>query len=794
VDNKIETAADLQWLRDNLGQWTATWTQTANIDMGGCDWATTAIGTSANKFAGAYIGGGFEVSGLTVDSAPGRMGLFGVVSGQISNLGFTGDVTTSTTAGYAVGGLVGELVGVSASITNSYSTGNVKGTLAVGGLVGVTDSGATITITNSYATGNVESTTSSSFPSGTGGLVGYAKGGSIKNSHATGQVTGGGTNANSGTGGLVGITSSATITITDSYATGPVTGVVNVGGLVGTLGSNSGTVSQSYATGDVETTGTDPGDGTAGGLIGQQTNTSTVVRSFATGNITGTSTSEHLAGLVGAAGNITVTDSFATGGIVGGNEQIGGLIGDLTSGTFTRSYSATLTGIANSLMLDDSLGGVAGNVSTGTFTMIAWDGDTAAGVPLITDSWGRGGSTQLAGKTTAEMTDIATYIALGWNDGFARTIAAGYDLSYTWGICSAFNAGYPFLTGIYSTDPCTGGGGGGGGSTGTTKPAEFEFTFWLPNGEECTRISPVTVVDGTDYALPGKNALCQTMPGALVGGWTIPVDPEFTGAGSVSLPFNPGHIVKVSSSQRFTVVPFEPVLTLELDSNVAIGEKCVSGGVEVTEGSQRIEYVWVPRELISIARLPMNSACSPEGYTVAAWNTEANGSGKNFDLGSEIPSGWGEGKDNVLRFYAVWEVSHQFVTTNLTEAAFFERHSKELTSTGKSRLDKLIAVAPNGSTDVKVVIVGAAATNMSLSDNERLAALRTEVISSYFLRNGVSGDFTRLIAREQMSAWSNENGLSDSAKAAGLESGIAVLSSTGRPLTTVRISFRVPSS
>jgi hypothetical protein len=757
---------------------------TANINMGGCTWDSGIGGNSFSPFSGSFNGGGFKIENLSVTNTGGSVGLFTIVSGQISNLGFTGSVSSS---GNTVGGLAGQLTGAGASITNSYSTGDVSAGRRVGGLVGHVDGGS---VTDSYATGRVTGGSISGTSAGAGGLVGYIDSGAITDSYATGAVSSGYTDSNfTGTGGLIGYMGAiGKVNILRSHATGNVSSLNKVGGLVGYVSAASHSISLSYATGNVETTGTSGGSGSAGGLIGVGL-TFSVTKSFATGNVTGTSTSEHLSAFIGSGQAVTVTDSFATGGIVGGDEQIGGLIGDLTSGTFTRSYSATLTGIANSPVPDASLGGVAGNVSTGTFSMIAWDGDTAA---PITRSWGLGGPTQLAGKTTAEMTDIATYIALGWNDGFARTIAAGYDLSYTWGICSAFNAGYPFLTGIYSTDPCTG--GGGGGSTGTTKPAEFEFTFWLPNGEECKRISPVTVVDGTDYALPGKNALCQTMPGALVGGWTIPVDPEFTGAGSVSLPFNPGHIVEVSGSQRFTVVPFEPVLTLELDSNVAIGEKCVSGGVEVTGGSQRIEYVWVPRELISIARLPMNSACSPEGYTVAAWNTEANGSGKNFDLGSEIPSGWGEGKDNVLRFYAVWEVSHQFVTTNLTEAAFFERHSKELTSTGKSRLDKLIAVAPNGSTDVKVVIVGAAATNMSLSDNERLAALRTEVISSYFLRNGVSGDFTRLIAREQMSAWSNENGLSDSAKAAGLESGIAVLSSTGRPLTTVRISFRVPSS
>ncbi len=50
-----------------------------------------------------------------------------------------------------------------------------------------------------------------------------------------------------------------------------------------------------------------------------------------------------------------------------------------------------------------------------------------------------------------------------------------------------------------------------------------EFTFVLPDGRECSSISPQRVQVGTMVQLPGESALCQTSDGSLVAGWVIPV-------------------------------------------------------------------------------------------------------------------------------------------------------------------------------------------------------------------------------------------------------------------------------
>ena len=161
-----------------------------------------------------------------------------------------------------------------------------------------------------------------------GGLVGDNEG-TIRDSYATGSVTGGGD-----IGGLVGDNRG---TIRDSYATGSVTGGGDIGGLVG---DNRGTIRDSYATGSVS------GDNenefaSIGGLVGY--NEGTIRDSYATGSVTG---GGDIGGLVGANNGGTIRDSYATGSVTGGGENefasIGGLVG-YNEGTIRNSYWNTET-------------------------------------------------------------------------------------------------------------------------------------------------------------------------------------------------------------------------------------------------------------------------------------------------------------------------------------------------------------------------------------------------------------------------------------------------------------------
>lgn len=160
------------------------------------------------------------------------------VSISIINCHAEGDVTASN-YGFLIGGLIG--LTINSTIDSCHANGTVSAPngSTVGGLVGYNDG----TIKNSYALGNVSS------DNFIGGLVGNNQG-AIETSFAAGTVTG----TRYYIGGLVGYNASA-CPISDSYATGAVTGTSNVGSLVG---SNDGPVSRCYSTGAASSTTASP--------------------------------------------------------------------------------------------------------------------------------------------------------------------------------------------------------------------------------------------------------------------------------------------------------------------------------------------------------------------------------------------------------------------------------------------------------------------------------------------------------------------------------------------------------
>ncbi|MEI6691075.1 MAG: GLUG motif-containing protein [bacterium] len=123
--------------------------------------------------------------------------------------------------------------GGGSTVINSHSSATVSGTGYVGGLVGDNQK----LITGSYATGQV---ISSGYYSG--GLVGRNYNpGEINNSYATGNVE----TTQDYAGGLVGYNTNI---ITNTYATGTVTGLNYLGGLAG---QDDAGISNSFSTGNV---------------------------------------------------------------------------------------------------------------------------------------------------------------------------------------------------------------------------------------------------------------------------------------------------------------------------------------------------------------------------------------------------------------------------------------------------------------------------------------------------------------------------------------------------------------
>ena len=309
------TSTDLQGMNGNLaGKYAlgsnidATATSTWNSGAG-----FTPIGNSTTNFTGSFDGLGHTISNLTINlPSTSYVGLFGQTgsSSDIRNVGLAGSgnitglnmfggiagenygsivnsyvTSTNTFTGYNYGGgLVGRNNGAG-KISSSYATVAVSGHSFIGGLVGG-NWNSSATISNSYATGNVSMTRYS-----VGGLVGENHG-TISNSYATGTVSGG----NAGNGGLTGMNYG---TISNSYATGAVSGSSYVGGLTG-KNTSTGSVNTSYAAGAVS------GSSNVGGLLGKNsgsvtssywnTTVNTSVAGIGTGNastaVTGLSTTQ----------------------------------------------------------------------------------------------------------------------------------------------------------------------------------------------------------------------------------------------------------------------------------------------------------------------------------------------------------------------------------------------------------------------------------------------------------------------------------------------------------------------
>lgn len=178
---------------------------------------------------------------------------------------------------------------------------------------------------------------------GIGGLVGDNFG-TITQSQAQGAITGagftllGGLTAYNDRSGIITLSNSST---NIALAGGDRGGAQN-GGLVG---ENQGIIDQCFATGNVS-------GGDVGGLVGVYAG-STITNSYATGAVSGDAKARAAGGLIGAAqSGGTIEDVYSTGFVSSGNQAtyLGGLVGDDYDDTqvFTDAYWDTDTsGITN---------------------------------------------------------------------------------------------------------------------------------------------------------------------------------------------------------------------------------------------------------------------------------------------------------------------------------------------------------------------------------------------------------------------------------------------------------------
>lgn len=231
----------------------------------------------------------------------------------------------------------------------------VDGNWGAGGLV-ATSSGE---IRRCYAGGAVDA----DLEGEAGGLVGTNVGGIISDSHATGTITG-----SSEVGGLAGRNQSAG-TIADCYATGKVIGTYdNIGGLVGD--NHLGSIAGCYATGTVE------GRNRVGGLAGL--NSSVIAYCYTTASV--------------------YSRFFPGGGLVGQNGQQAIIATCYSSGSVTGGYIVGgLVGVNNQGAVEDSF----------------WDLEISGNINMC--GLGSPNCDDANGKTTLEMRMMSTFTSAGWD-------------------------------------------------------------------------------------------------------------------------------------------------------------------------------------------------------------------------------------------------------------------------------------------------------------------------------------------------------------------------------------------
>jgi len=407
----IQTAGQLELLRDDSRYWDDSFVLGADISLTGCTWTST-IGDDTVAFTGHFDGGNKYIRGLNV------------------------------------------------SVTGNY-TGNNDG--GVAGVFGVMASGASLR--NLNVSGTVRADISGTFVFAyAGGLVGRAEGATISSSSFTGTVSARSVTDHPYAGGILGYGTDVILTSVSARAdvSAIETGRAAAGGIVGSLNASvlgRGVIRDSWAYGSVLAQG--GAQGSSGGIVGWGGRI-VVEESFAEVSAQGTVTSETAVGGVVGGGSANLLNTYARGSIVS-TRMAGGLVGwsiqdDTTTYSLANSYF--VGSLANGG--DKSLGGVVGRgdyVSPGPFQAPAsfWDSQVTGVADAIGDSEFRNGGSTLnpnvfgaVGLTTTAMKSWSTYDDSGWN------ISNGYRDDSVWSICAGANDGYPILSSFFSSSPCAG--------------------------------------------------------------------------------------------------------------------------------------------------------------------------------------------------------------------------------------------------------------------------------------------------------------------------------------------------
>ncbi len=421
-------------------------------------------------FQGKFDGNGYKIKNLKIsDSIGNHHGLFAHLEGAtITNLFLENVyiVSTSIYSGRAkyVGAIAGKID--NSSITNCNITGSVDGSVgstykeppvsiytgSIGGMI------RNSTITNCYSTASVRGKLwlySHNVNTGSphvGGLVGYMSGGTITNSHNTGNISvvGISSSGSSYTGGIVGLLTSGGIIINCSN-TGQINANVQLhtgsslivafpssGGITGYLGDNCAVIN-SYNSGNVTTT-VDASSAavcysSSGGISGYVTS-GRIMNSYSTGDISvnssgassgyGSRYTSYAGGIVGHLLEPSeITNNYSIGVITATNADTsyaGGLVGNTTAYASKVNNNAAINSMIKTEYSGKSYSGrIIVNNTTSIYNNFALSSMSASGIAFVTDVNSYG-----VDKTEDQLKTYSTYSSavngnglggLGWKFG-----------------------------------------------------------------------------------------------------------------------------------------------------------------------------------------------------------------------------------------------------------------------------------------------------------------------------------------------------------------------------------------
>ncbi len=406
------------------------------------------VGTESNPFQGSLDGGGYNITGLFIDTSD-PAGLFGCLKdASIKDINIDGIVDGNIKAGMIAG------VFTSGLISNCTVTGNVSGYKYVGGVVGTcggsienTTSACNISATGrgcmyiggsigSMGAGHVKDCSfkgklvvtgdygsNSDMMYYVGGFSGYVGRGSIFRSIAHGSVRPY-SRFNWMVGGFVGFNEYGHILSCSSNCTIVSTGYESCSGAGGFAGRNAGNIEESCALGSISSTCTlDVSDtgGFAGINLGSINRSYSTVYTYAKGYHC-----DKLAGFSGYNYNGRINNSFARGDVAGTGANwpanyIAGFVGWNRGGSVFYSYS---TGKVSDHPNSNGNGGFMGRTDDYPVKACFWDTTTSGRKDGIDGT----PHPEIVGKTTIDMKKKATFTMSGWD--FAQTWSIAETKTY----------------------------------------------------------------------------------------------------------------------------------------------------------------------------------------------------------------------------------------------------------------------------------------------------------------------------------------------------------------------------